>query len=401
MDACNRVPAFRGKPVQRNRFLDRLFTAASFRMFLKTRGQRSFSVFQEAAATFVSDRDHLQFCSYTPEQLIELLPFAEVPESVFVPFRQSRRDFMEFYAFMHICKMEAAHTALAMTKHLLAEMATVGFSDLFSPIEIAKAQLSETATEPQLPSPGFFEEAVLTFKELLAEPRPDNVFLTFQYPSAIWATHLPLPKRLEPNSPGFGKWTVNFDSLAEVTACAKRALPALANQEIGTIKFELQGRPSGKHFILFYGPSRDAHVREVARRTTGKNPFWVADSHCREADALLKLLGISLFHLGLFKVDFLAEPDVDKIKSSLRDERFCRSRGLTKNQAQILLTLLDPEKRQAIDADTSLGHVLDTYFISPAIAEYGDAEVFYRLLPFLLRRALATGHKRFARGLLT
>lgn len=210
--------------------------------------------------------------------------------------------------------------------------------------------------------PRYFKRAAERFRSLLALNVSRRVFLSFEYPNYIWARCTPLSAQFTIDNPRFGKWVSTSPTESALDDMARKALPYLARQELGVIKYELIPA-MGCYRFLVYAREEDPIVKEVAAIISGQEPFWVSDEFCYEArglaDAVAKIYrDVKMFGLP----EGVPQYDVKKALQVLDDDKKCEACGLSKIQREILRRLLTAGGAERHNPRDAYSHVIAGYF---------------------------------------
>lgn len=323
-------------------------------------GRANFAAYRQIADQFNTIEDRLQFLASRPEVLPELLRIANYPDAFFTDIGTSKKEFLDFMGFTAASHLDytvrAAARAASNVRDLPpdAEPYRVEALTRFRDTLIARAHN---------PSIFLFSQLMKSAKmlaELLTNKPPQTVQFAIEHPHYMWINHVPTPDRFIPNNPKYGKWVINTDDIRRSFELVQRLLPYFATEHLGTLKFE-QRPKNGRLTVITYAQDHDPAVFDIVRTAAGRDPFWVTDEFCHEAEGILRLIQHVTPQLNPTQS---WEPTMAE---TLRDRAVIAAIGMSEIQAEILWRLLHADDAQYQNSDTDYAHIINGYF--------GDDEV--------------------------
>jgi len=329
-------------------------------------GLQNWEAFRTAANTF-SESSRIQFLSYDPAEYETIKSFAGISKDTFRKLGLNKWDFLCFMGFSKLCNLFKINGEIENISLKAQELALTGQNDMAQALLNVASTFKEKIINPHVRRVDMFPANTEKFRQLSKINWAENVFLSFEHPNYIWISTTPLPDRFCPNSTKHGKWVVNSRDIEETFGYAKLLLPSFSAGELGTLKFELGTRGNGISSLIVYCHDGDPAVKDLISNKIGRRPFWVYDLFCYEADAIKMLVPMLASQYGSRRE---MSP---KLVSNLRDANFCRERGISDIQSEILWRLMHPDTPEYQNPDTDYNHVIDGYFKS--ISDQ-DAEEF-------------------------
>src|SRR3989339_1261456 len=374
------VSAFAGKPELAYSFSIKVMGIKAIKGLLNAKGLANLMAYRELGHSFAAQNARCQFLAHHPNDLYELAEYLQIPEAAYTLFGISKDEFMDLVGFEALCKISAKYAKLHELKGAAAKVTADMPRELHNAYQSIIVETERNIAEAEPIIAATYRVNVERFRNLLSLNRLPQVRMVMEHPRWIWLRQHPLPERLVPKGRNFGKWVINSDNPDEPYRLAGKILPHYAPGRVGTMKFELARRPSGICSFLVYAPYQDRDVFSLVESVAGRNPFWVPDEYCHEADSLSKIFASYMLNVG--RLEAAEQWPSSKIEAFLRNEELCRSKGLSQIQVEMLWRLVHSDEPQYQSKDDAFWHVIDGYFITPDSVDLAgnEKEPYLRLM---------------------